>query len=91
MTAPVEWDWPPQRRRRNRPDGEPALDLQLRVSRVRRTSNAPAPRRSIGDRVANAFFWSMVTLAKLAVAAFCSALVLGSIAMIVVLIQAAMK
>ncbi len=101
MTAPVEWDWPREPGRRHQPDDEPVLDLQVRVSRARRTSSAPAPKclgtqtmplpqRSI-DRIANGFFFTMVTLAKMVVAAFATVLVLGSIALLVILVEAAMK
>ncbi len=84
------WDWPVEPGRHHQPDDEPVLDLQVRVSRARRTSNAPAS-RSIGDRIANAYFSTMVMVAKLAVAVVCTGMVLGSIWLGTILIKAAMN
>lgn len=83
MSTWREWDWPQESRGRGR---------SHRTVNVEITVAPAAPRqRTIGDRIANGFFFTMVTLAKLAVAAFCTGLVLGSIAMIVILIKAAMN
>ena len=91
MPTSAPWDWPPE------PgvhpwDGSPQRSPRRRTAINVEISVTRAPRqRSIADKVADAYFKVMVTIAKLAVAAFCTGLVLGSIALLVILVEAAMK
>ncbi len=95
MTASAPWDWPPEpgvhpwhgspepRRRRA------AIDVEITVAPGTPRQRSIASK--VASKVANGFFFTMVTLAKLVVAAFATGLVLGSIALLVILVEAAMK